>query len=280
MFFATWGYDKPMNYILPTMLIGALFFSSLAQSTSAQSSNFDVTTTFNLADTQAISGDILISDNGGIKRAENAYSSQLFGVLNDNPVIVYRAIDDIEKPVARAGVAQVNVTNLNGPIKHGDYITSSPVAGKGQKSTQSGYTVGIALADFSGEQGDKIEYEGTTYTSGQIPIALRIEFSEINNPRSIFRLFDFLNLAIFQNVQDPSRLSEVTKYLAALIILLASVIMAFMVFARTIPKSVEALGRNPLAKNLIQSSILISVVMTIVTCLIGVAAAYIILRIG
>lgn len=241
--------------------------------------NLDLTYTYKIADTKAQSGDILLSSEQGLKQADVSYSNRIFGILQQQPTVVFRSSDDSEKPAIRAGTAIVNVSNLNGPIKKGDFITSSPIPGKGQKGTQSGYTLGIALADFDGNNGDKTTFDNKQYTLGQIPVAIKIEYTELTNPRSFNRILDLFNLSLFQNLQDSRRSVEIVKYIAALIVFVASVILGFVMFARSIPKSIEAIGRNPLARKSIQFSIILSVILTTIACLIGVGAAFLIIKI-
>ncbi len=56
-------------------------------------------------------------------------------------------------PVALVGRVLVNVTNENGAIKVGDYLTTSSTPGKAMKATEVGRVIGMALADFSGTSG-------------------------------------------------------------------------------------------------------------------------------
>lgn len=240
--------------------------------------NLDLTYTYSITDTEAISGDIMASSDQGLKRADISYSNRIFGILQKEPTIVFRSADQNEQPVVRAGIAVVNITNLNGEIKKGDFITSSPIAGKAQKGTQSGYTIGIALADFDGSSGDSVEFDARQYRLGQIPVAIKIEYTELTNPRSVNRFLDLFNLALFQNLQDSRRSIEVVKYMAALIVFVVSVGLGFFLFAKTIPKSIEAIGRNPLARKSIQFSILMSILLTVVASLIGIGAAFLIIK--
>ncbi len=241
--------------------------------------NLDLAYTYTVADTQAQSGDILISSDAGLKRADASYSNRLFGILQKKPTVVFRSSDESEQPVVRAGIALVNVSNLNGPIKNGDFITSSPIPGKGQKGTQSGYTLGIALADFDGSSGERTFFDNKQYTLGQISTAIKIEYTELTNPRSINRILDLFNLSLFQNLQDSRRSIEIVKYIAALIVFVLSVLLGFNMFAKSIPKSIEAIGRNPLAQKSIQFSIILSVILTTIACLVGISAAFLILKI-
>ncbi len=51
------------------------------------------------------------------------------------------------KPIALAGRVPVNVSNENGPVKAGDMLTISSVAGVAMRATKSGVTIGRALQD-------------------------------------------------------------------------------------------------------------------------------------
>src|SRR5258708_7749937 len=123
----------------------------------AQIKSTDVTNTYNVADPNLADGDIVVSTEKGLVAATAPYVNNLFGVMVKTPLIVYRTVDNKGLPIARSGVAEVNVTTLNGPIKTGDYITSSGITGKGEKATQSGYVIGVALDNFS-NQGSQLKY--------------------------------------------------------------------------------------------------------------------------
>ena len=57
------------------------------------------------------------------------------------------------KPIALAGRVPVNVSNENGPVKAGDYLTISSVAGVAMRATKSGVTIGRALQNSECEVG-------------------------------------------------------------------------------------------------------------------------------
>ena len=226
----------------------------------------EATSTFDIVDQDAKEGDILVTTDKGLTRATKSFDNKMFGVVVNQPVLVYRSNDTKGKPVVRSGVVQVNVTTLNGPIKYGDYITSSSKTGKGQKATESGYVIGVALAEFN-QQGD-----------GKIPVAIRVEYAELTNPRFAGRLFGFIGSSFLENINDPKKFGIVVRYIAAGLIVLLSFTFGFLTFSRSIVKSIEALGRNPLAKSTIQLSILINIALLVVTGIIGIVASILIIR--
>lgn len=251
----------------------ALFFATLlifkpamvyAQSPIPGEFNTEVTTLYQIADKETIDGDLLSQSPQGLIRTSQIYDSALFGVLNSQPVIVYRSGEE-GQPVIRSGVAEVNVTASGGSIQSGDYITSSSVPGKGQKATESGYVIGTALEPFDG-------------TEGRIRVAVKIEYAEITAPRFLERLFSFLGRSLLQNINDPQKLGDLIRYIAAGLIVLLSFTFAFLTFSRSVNKSIEAIGRNPLARNTIQLTLILNLVLMVITAIIGVVASVLIIR--
>lgn len=245
----------------------------------AQAPGMEVTSIYTVADKDAREGDILVTTDKGLVRSATGFDNKIFGVLQDNPLLVYRNNNIADgKPVVRSGTAQVNVTTLNGPIKYGDYITSSSIAGKGAKASESGYIIGVALAEFSGEGADSIQGPLGSVSLGKIPVAIKIEYAELTNPRFAGRLFGFVGQSFLENVRDPKQLGAVVRYIAAGLVILLTFTFGLLTFSRTITKSVEALGRNPLAKSTIQLSMVINIVLLIVSGLIGIVASILIIR--
>lgn len=260
--------DNSQLTILAAIIVfifSIVHFSLSITPTFAQNPPVDLTALFEVADNEAVDGDILIYDPNGIIRANITYSNKIFGVLQEKPLVIYRQENSTGKPVVRAGVAQVNVTNGNGAIKPGDYITSSKTPGKGQKADQSGYVLGVALSGMDQE-------------SEKIPVAIRIEYAELTNTRSVLRLLDYFNITAFQSTDDPEKGALLIKYSVSGLLLIIALIFSIMVFARSISKGIEALGRNPLAKSAIQLSIIINALLTIVIILIAVGTAFVILK--
>lgn len=249
------------KFFILLILLGFL----LVPNVYGQSQSIDVTSLYEISDNQAVDGDILIYTNKGIVRANVSFSNQMFGVLQDQPILVYRPPDVKGKPVVRSGTAYVSVSTTTGAIKPGDYITSSNKPGKGQKAVESGYVLGIALAELkSGE--------------GKIPVAVRIEYAELTNTRSVLRLLDYFNVAAFQSITEPEKGVQLIKYFVAGLIVAVSLIISFLIFGRSIGKGIEAIGRNPLAKSSIQIAIMINVGFSIAIVIISMGIAFVILR--
>ncbi|KKR85036.1 MAG: hypothetical protein UU31_C0001G0002 [Candidatus Uhrbacteria bacterium GW2011_GWA2_41_10] len=88
-------------------------------------------------------------------RSTGAYDSTLIGIVSTNPGITLGNPKEVNQ-IALVGRVPVNVTNENGSIQPGDYITSSSTPGYGMKATEAGAVVGIALESFDGATGQII----------------------------------------------------------------------------------------------------------------------------
>ncbi len=258
------GYRPQATVIL--LLLLPLAYCLLPFST-VQAIGLDVTSVYTIADTKAVAGDLMITTASGMVRDSTSYDNKLFGVIVNDPLLVYRDANIPNGvPIARTGQTTVNVTTANGAIKYGDYITSSSNAGKGQKATQSGYVVGVALGAYSGQG------------IGQIPVAIRIEYVELGNPRFASQLFGLIGNSLLINVNDPKQLGNLIRYLLAGIIIIISFALGFIVFSRSIARGVEAIGRNPLAKTAIQASMILNIFLLIATAILGIVASILIIK--
>lgn len=262
--------------ILVTLL--TFHFSFFTAAVHAQAPGLEATSVYEIPDAEAIEADILTATDQGLVRASRGFDNKMFGVIADQPILVFRNKEIEGKPVVRSGTATVNVTTLNGPIKYGDYITSSSIQGKGQKASESGYVLGIALGTFDGTDAEEVDGPNGKVALGKIPVAIRVEYAELTNPRFAGRLFGFVGSSFLENVNDPGKFGNTIRYIAAGLVVLLSFTFGFLTFSRSIAKSIEALGRNPLAKSTIQLSMIINIALLVVTGIIGIVASILIVR--
>ncbi len=96
-------------YLLMKKILFALFslFIFLYPTlTSAQAPGIEVTSVYQIADKDAKEADILVATDKGLSRASKTYDNKMFGVLQENLLLVYRDKDvTAGKPVIRSGVA-------------------------------------------------------------------------------------------------------------------------------------------------------------------------------
>lgn len=243
-----------------------------------------------VADNNIVPGDIVISSEKGLIRTNVAYDANLFGVAVEKGVVVFKAKGSGNtKPVSRSGVASVKITTVNGPIKVGDYVTSSPISGFGMKVSTSGQVLGTAMESFTGDGAPQIDYNPAKPTkddqprkvsTGTISVAVQIEYKDIyvGKTAAVFNTLGNRFGSIIGNVAAPEKFADAAKYIVAGIIAIGSFLIGFLTFARTLPKGVEALGRNPLAHVAIQFSIVLHIIFTAVVTLVGIVAAILVIR--
>jgi|SRR5581483_6089873 len=210
-------------------------------------------------------GDIISSTNKGYVLSSTTYDSQMFGIVNENAAASFKETNLTGAfPVVSNGKAYVNVTTANGNIKKGDFITSSAIAGAGEKADQNGYIVGSALEDYSSSDKHKV---------GSILITLNIRYNANTTTATNNVLESIKQAAIAPSIAPLTSL----RYLLAALIAIAAFILGFISFGRVARTGVEALGRNPLAAKLIELGVAFNTLLTIGIILVGLGIAYLIL---
>lgn len=217
-------------------------------------------------------GSIIAHHNGVFTLPNEAYDKDMFGVAVFDPAIELRPLDEIQEeedtPVVRNGMTNVRVNGENGPIKAGELITSSSTAGVAMKATKSGFILGVAQADFNA---DAAENEAL------IPVMLDIRFAfSSDSPESsqvISRLMSVVGLNTLSFIEEPVK---TLRYTTAAFAIILSLALSFLSFGRVAFKGVEAIGRNPLAKNSILVGVVINTILAVALAAAGIATAYII----
>jgi hypothetical protein len=241
----------------------------------------DFTNVYDISDQDAKSGDIIIFDTTrGLVRSNSAYGINMFGLLTDQTSIELKRADGTGKPVIRSGIGKINIILSNGQIKKGDYITSSTLPGLGMKATLSGNVIGIALEDSTQNQNfnQNCIVNPSSCPTDQISIAVKPDYADLTDPRTTNRLFEYIGTAFFRNSQDPQGFGRIIKNVVAGIIVLVTLIFGLLIIARSVPKTVEAIGRNPLAKRSIQLTLALNIGIVAFVVIGGIVAAFIVLR--
>jgi hypothetical protein len=249
-----------------TILI--LFFLLLSlgvPSILAQVTSSGIAQTVPVEDSDAADGDIICTYLDAIKRCNRSYDPSTFGVITDNPAAEFTDTEvENGRLVVRDGLTSVRVSTANGPIGIGDFITTSETAGVGQKATENGYVIGVAMDEYSVAQSDQI---------GTIQVVLNIH-PATTQAGARGNLLQFIRKGVTVPIFEPL---ESLRYLLAVIIVIISFTLGLIYFGRASRTGIEAIGRNPLAKRVIQLTVLLNIVLTIVIVLVGLAIAYLIL---
>jgi hypothetical protein len=184
--------------------------------------------------------------------------------------------------VASYGRYSILVSNQNGAIKSGDYITISSVAGIGMKTDEKQpVIIGKAVEGFNGtsnvERRDTVKDQkgrSTQVAIGRIAVSLNIA----HNP---------LEVVTVQYV--PSFLGKMAQTVAGkpvsaariymgLIILLVSFLLTVSLLYGGIRSGMNAIGRNPLSKKSITTSLVQTIAAGVIIFVVGIFAVYLLLK--
>lgn len=227
---------------------------------------------------------VSMSEEGGpryVVPANSGNANRLFGVvsLEEDASVYFSRGDgdeDSEVAVATSGDVYALVSDLNGDINAGDRIAPSDVEGVGAKAISTGFVIGVAQESFSGDGAED---------------AIRIEVETPQGPRDVFvgkilitagvdtyRSSD-QDKDIFDTLQGTAeviagRPVSLARALIAFGILIATLLVVAIVLGSTIQGSMVSLGRNPLAKKTIISSMVRVILFGIVVLSVGATAAY------
>jgi len=216
-----------------------------------------IATNLEINDPEAKIGDIIFQSKDGLFRSNIPYDQNILGVVGETPILVFGKLTTTTLPIVSSGETLVKVSNINGEIKKGDFITSSDKAGVGQKATKSGFIIGKALEDFNQEE-------------GLITLAVNIQY--VNIPAGKFTLGG-VTQEIISGLKMPENIPEVLRYLFAVLLGGGSFFIGFVSFIKALREGVTGISRNPLAKKSIQSAMILNLAGILILTLAGLALA-------
>lgn len=265
-----------MRQCLPLFLVAFLLFLALTRGVfvaPVQAQSLGFAEYINSVEQENLqTGSIVAHQEGVFVLTNEPYDKDIFGVVALDPAIELRPLEELEEieetPVVRNGMVNVRVNGENGPITAGQLVTSSSTPGVGMRSTKSGFILGVAQAEFNPSSPEQ---------EAIIPILLDIRFAfSDDSPQSsqvISRLMSVVGLNTLSFIEEPVK---TLRYTTAAIAILLSLALSFLSFGRVAFKGVEAIGRNPLAKNSILTGVIINTILAVALAAAGVAVAYII----
>jgi F0F1-type ATP synthase membrane subunit c/vacuolar-type H+-ATPase subunit K len=242
-------------------LLASLFVINSSAQIDAPGLGISVT----LADAEVKDGDVVCSYPDGIKRCDKAYDPAMYGIVVSRPALY---VQDTEMKdshlVVSSGIATVNVTSVAGNIKEGSFVTSSTTAGVLQLADKNGYVLGSALEAYESSDSNSL---------GKIQVVVAIHpLSGVSTAKS--NLIELLRKGTDISLLQPL---ESLRYLLAVVMVILSFGLGLIYFGRASRAGIEAIGRNPLARKMIQLSVFINIFLTMLIVLVGLGVAYIIL---
>lgn len=213
---------------------------------------------------------------------------QMQGVVvaaNDAPVTLSDNTSSSQVYVATLGRYPVLVSNQNGAIKAGDYITISSLTGIGMKADSSSQLViGKAAESFDGNDNALGNETLTTANGGKKQVSIGLVNTDLgiaHNPLRATSHHQVKGVGWLQNAAESvtgERVSTSRVYAAAAIFIVVAIIVIIILYSG-IRGDMIAAGRNPLAKAAIGRNLFEVVLSAIVIFIIGLGAIYLVLKI-
>lgn len=195
---------------------------------------------------------------------------------NDSPVTI--SSEDQEYFVASIGPYEVLVTDENGPIKKGNYVSISSSSGIGALALESQeYVIGIATSDFNGG-GDSIGSAGAEGKKANVG-RINVDVALAKNPNAKSPQKDKIPDAIqklARAVADKS-VSNVRIYIGMAIFIAAALIAGTMMYSG-VRNTIISIGRNPLSKASIYKGLIQVILLALIIFIVGIFGVYLLLK--
>jgi hypothetical protein len=205
-------------------------------------------------------GDIVTYDaqaNGYVLSSGDT-SQTTYGVVVQDPALLFQPDAGESVPVVSSGPALLNVTLENGPIAVGDPLTFSAVPGKAKKANDGDRVIGTALQSLSSTNAVSIQGQnGVQILAGSITVDTNMRnMSPLagSSPSKSSEQCTTLLCSVLKNI-NAQVLQGIVRYLLASLIAVVSLLLAFKSFVNDVNYGVISIGRNPRAKSSIQSMV-------------------------
>jgi hypothetical protein len=181
--------------------------------------------------------------------------------------------------VATSGSYEVLVSNENGPINAGDYVSISSLAGIGMKTNETIPTVvGRAVNKFEGG-GDSIGKsqgkDGRTVSFGRIKVDMEIGRNPTMKDPEKDKVPDALQRVADTVAQKP--VSTLRIYLALAVLVITALVAAVTLFAG-VRSTIISLGRNPLSKGIIYKGLFQVLLVSLIIFITGLFGVYLLIK--
>jgi len=206
-----------------------------------------------VVDEKAKVGDIISQTENGLVRSSVPYDKNIIGVVGENPIMIFNKATTTTLPIVIWGETLVRVSNENGQIKKGDYITSSNKPGVGQKATDRGLVIGRATEDLR-------ENEGL--------ITALINIQHINPEPQSSPPNDIIG-KIISGLGKTRNIPKWLRYTFALLVGAGSFIIGFFSLVKALREGITGISRNPLARKSIITAMVFNLIGILILTMAG-----------
>ncbi|MFY9228144.1 MAG: hypothetical protein WAO28_02355 [Candidatus Microsaccharimonas sp.] len=156
--------------------------------------------------------------------------------------------------VATSGTLQVLVSDINGAIERGDYITASPITGVGMKATDNARIIGVAQGKIEGSTTQAIKNgsgKEQVVTIGEVPVLVNVS-SYFKQPEKTLIPSSIQNLA---NAFAGRNVSSLPIIVSAGIFVVTLIIVVIIIYSM-IRNAIISVGRNPLSQSAVYRNVI------------------------
>ncbi|MGI9027820.1 MAG: hypothetical protein ACR2FM_03185 [Candidatus Saccharimonadales bacterium] len=219
-------------------------------------------------------------DQSKIEAINDKNLQDLKGVVadaNDSPVTI--SGDGQKIFVATEGSYEVLVSNENGSIEQGDYISGSSLAGIGMKANDKQENVaGRAIGKFEGA-GDSIgkstTKSGATVAFGRIQVDIGVTKNPLLKIPEKDKVPDGLQ-RIASTVAEK-QVSTLRIYLAMMVLLISAFVAGTTLFSG-VRSTVISVGRNPLSRGIIFKGLFQVLLLSLIIFITGLFGVYLLIK--
>lgn len=181
--------------------------------------------------------------SGTVELATTATAQRLVGIVSKNPTVAL-GNGTAQTQIVLSGTTLALVSDINGPVKSGDKIAPSPIAGVGMKATTDGQIVGTAQSPVTVSKTTTITDKDHKQHQVKIGyVTLQVGTAYYQAPGSDFLPPFIQNIA---NSLAGRQVSLIRVLLAALVVLLGFISVVILV-SSGVRTAMQSIGRNPLA---------------------------------
>lgn len=287
---------KRTNILLTAVVLLVLLWAVPVSAASSSSSNTKKVTDISSGVTHSYSADSTVQTGMIVQLKANDTTTviplaakeikNMLGVVippaNATIVLSPQDVTKQQVLVGTTGNFNVLVSNQNGRIKAGDYITVSSVDGVGMRAdSEQAIVLGRAGADFNGTTNvigtvqlkDSLGHDVSVALS-RIPVEVNISRSPLFT-KSVDFVPSFLAKVAVTVANKP--VSAARIYLS-LVLLIITLLLAGNLLYSGVRNGMIAVGRNPLSKKSIIKSLIQTVIAGLIVFVVGVFAVYLLLK--
>lgn len=221
------------------------------------------------------------ADAPEVKRAAQGEDDKIIGVATtpQDELVSISSGQQSQVFVQVSGEVDVYVTDMNGSIKKGDLLTTSPILGVLMKASNTpALIVGVALADFDASTAETktINDKSGDREVKAAKIKANIDHKASSNQEAARTDSSLQRLGTAISGSDDVTELQVA---AALVIFLVVLVAEGAIIYGAVSSTISALGRNPLARKIILKEAIRVLFITFGVLVIGLGAIYMILRV-